>query len=154
MYRSHSTVMEKDDLSSMPTMISTPSLYLLLAIISVMIFLVYRGAYNRYAHSLSIFPGPFWGSVTDFHLANIISTVPTYTYEMHKQYGRIIPMPQQKAPPAFTNTLIKVASFALHQICCPLVIPSFFLSCIKDTPTRLPFIVPGFSKALPQCSKP
>ena len=45
------------------------------------------GIYNRYFHALSKYPGPFWGSVTDFYKFYMITSVPTLGLELHKKHG-------------------------------------------------------------------
>lgn len=45
---------------------------------------------RRYFHPLSRFPGPFWGSLTDWYLVWVIKSVPTYGLDLHKKYGPIV----------------------------------------------------------------
>ena len=61
------------------------------AIFSVIaLFAVLKGLYNRYLHPLRKFPGPFWGSVTDFYKLYVVSKMDAHTrgVEMHKRYGQ------------------------------------------------------------------
>ena len=60
------------------------------AITVIVLFAFLKGLYNRYFHPLRKFPGPFWGSVTDFYKLFIISKMDAHTrgVEMHKKYGR------------------------------------------------------------------
>jgi hypothetical protein len=48
-----------------------------------------RGIYNRYFHPLAHFPGPFWGSVSDFYKLWIIYKRDAHTLglQLHKKYG-------------------------------------------------------------------
>lgn len=50
-------------------------------------YFIYVCIRNRYFHPLSAFPGPFWGSITDWYLVYVIKSVPTYGLDLHKQYG-------------------------------------------------------------------
>ena len=56
----------------------------------LLFILVCNGIYNRYFHPLRQFPGPFWGSVTDFYKIYLIATkhISTYEMELHHKYGR------------------------------------------------------------------
>jgi len=51
--------------------------------------LVLQIIYNRYFHPLRNFPGPFWGSVTDFYKLFVVAKMDAHTrgVEMHKKYG-------------------------------------------------------------------
>ena len=56
----------------------------------IALFAVFKGLYNRYLHPLRKFPGPFWGSVTDFYKLYVVSKMDAHTrgVEMHKKYGQ------------------------------------------------------------------
>ncbi|TAQ85503.1 hypothetical protein B7494_g6168 [Chlorociboria aeruginascens] len=51
---------------------------------------VLKGIYNRYFHPLRHFPGPFWGSVTDFYKLYIVAQMDAHTrgVQMHQKYGK------------------------------------------------------------------
>lgn len=53
------------------------------------ITVLYNVIYNRYFHCLSRFPGPFWGSITDFHNTYLFSTrrVHLELLALHCRYG-------------------------------------------------------------------
>jgi len=46
-----------------------------------------QALYNRYFHTLSTIPGPFWGSITQFYLVRVIASVPMLGLELHKKHG-------------------------------------------------------------------
>jgi hypothetical protein len=57
-------------------------------------FLVYYVTsviYTRYFHSLSAFPGPFFGSISNFWKLWILSTTESHTraLDYHKTYGNL-----------------------------------------------------------------
>ncbi|RAK91925.1 cytochrome P450 monooxygenase [Aspergillus costaricaensis CBS 115574] len=55
-------------------------------------YVVLRLMYNRYFHPLRNFPGPIWGSLTDFYKLYIVAQKDAHTrgIEMHKKYGPIV----------------------------------------------------------------
>lgn len=57
---------------------------------TILAVILLRGFYNRYLHPLRNFPGPFWGSVTDFYKLFIVSKMDAHTrgLELHKKYGQ------------------------------------------------------------------
>lgn len=57
---------------------------------TILAFILLRGFYNRYLHPLRDFPGPFWGSVTDFHKLFIVSRMDAHTrgLKLHQKYGQ------------------------------------------------------------------
>ena len=63
------------------------SYYMILVLVLCFAAFIIRGVYNRYFHPLHRFPGPFWGSVTDFYKFYMITTVPTFGLQLHKKYG-------------------------------------------------------------------
>jgi len=56
----------------------------------VLAFTLCRGVYNRYFHSLARFPGPFWASITEWHLVFTIVSVPTNGLKLHERYGQCV----------------------------------------------------------------
>lgn len=64
--------------------------YLIATIYVLLLFALLKGLYNRYLHPLRQFPGPFWGSVTDFYKLYVVSKMDAHTrgLEMHKRYGQ------------------------------------------------------------------
>lgn len=86
--------------------------FIVFAVFFPLLALVSKGIYNRYFHPLSRFPGPFWGSVTDFYLAYVISSVPTLGLELHQKYGEctrpILHFLNHKAN-AFPGRIIRIA---------------------------------------------
>lgn len=87
-------------LSSVPALV--PSSFVLLSLAeqnrlvatltTIFAFILLRGFYNRYLHPLRGFPGPFWGSVTDFYKLFIVSKMDAHTrgLELHKKYGQLL----------------------------------------------------------------
>lgn len=71
---------------SYPTLLAT-SLFL-----SLLLYAIWRGIYNRYFHPLRSFPGPFWASVTDFYKLWILSTKQAHTLGLryHEKYGPVV----------------------------------------------------------------
>ena len=63
--------------------------YLLFAFLLCVIAGVLKGIYNRCFHPLRNFPGPFWGSFTDFYKLYIFASkhIPSATMDLHEQYG-------------------------------------------------------------------
>ena len=57
---------------------------------TILAFIILRGFYNRYLHPLRNFPGPFWGSLTDFYKLFIVSKKDAHTrgIDLHKKYGQ------------------------------------------------------------------
>lgn len=53
---------------------------------------LYRGIYNRYFHTLRHFPGPFWGSVSDFYKIWVLHTKQAHTLGLkyHEEYGLVV----------------------------------------------------------------
>lgn len=51
---------------------------------------LYQIVYYRFFHPLSVFPGPFWGSVTRLWIAwhNMNETELPTVYELTKKYGK------------------------------------------------------------------
>ena len=58
----------------------------------VVFYALYRGIYNRYFHPLRNFPGPFWGSVSDFSKLWILHTKQAHTLGLkyHEKYGPVV----------------------------------------------------------------
>lgn len=58
-------------------------------------YIVLRLMYNRYFHPLRNFPGPIWGSLTDFYKLYIVAQKDAHTrgIEMHKKYGLKLQLP-------------------------------------------------------------
>lgn len=58
-------------------------------------YVVLRLMYNRYFHPLRNFPGPIWGSLTDFYKLYIVAQKDAHTrgIAMHKKYGLKLPLP-------------------------------------------------------------
>lgn len=54
-------------------------------------YILLNSVYNRYLHPLRRFPGPFWGSVTEFYKLWLFATKESHTieYDLHKKYGTI-----------------------------------------------------------------
>ena len=63
--------------------------YVVVTFIIVAASVVAKGIYNRYLHPLRHFPGPFWGSVSDFYKLYVIAKKDAHTrgVKMHKKYG-------------------------------------------------------------------
>lgn len=56
-------------------------------------YLLLGAIYNRYFHPLSQFPGPFWGSITNFHQAFKLLRVgsePAIVADLHRRYGPVV----------------------------------------------------------------
>ena len=55
-------------------------------------YALYRAIYNRYFHPLRHFPGPFWGSVSDFFKLWILHTKQAHTLGLkyHEKYGPVV----------------------------------------------------------------
>lgn len=62
--------------------------YVLLLALFVILF--YVVIYNRYFHPLHLFPGPLWGSVTDFYHTYLFSTRKYHekVQILHEEYGQ------------------------------------------------------------------
>ena len=76
---------------------SAPSVALLVRVFNLVFLLslsynLYRGLYNRYFHPLRRFPGPFWGSVSDFFKLWILHTKQAHTLglDYHEKYGPVV----------------------------------------------------------------
>jgi hypothetical protein len=59
---------------------------------------IYQIIYYRFFHPLSVFPGPFWGSVTRLWIAwhNMNETELPTVYALTKKYGRRKVSPSQR----------------------------------------------------------
>lgn len=57
------------------------------------VYVLLNSVYNRYLHPLRRFPGPFWGSVTEFYKLWLFATKESHTieYDLHKKYGMYSP---------------------------------------------------------------
>ena len=64
--------------------------YVVATLTTILAFILLRGFYNRYLHPLRDFPGPFWGSLTDFYKLFIISRMDAHTrgLKLHEKYGQ------------------------------------------------------------------
>ncbi|KAL8897227.1 MAG: hypothetical protein Q9192_002681 [Flavoplaca navasiana] len=62
------------------------------ATLLILVYLGYRAIYNRRLHSLRSFPGPFWGSITDFYNTYLLGTARGHLkmLELHDKYGSVI----------------------------------------------------------------
>lgn len=47
---------------------------LILCIVSILFWFAYNVIFNRYFHPLCNFPGPFWGTITDFYNTYLFAT--------------------------------------------------------------------------------
>ena len=58
----------------------------------IVFYALYRGIYNRYFHPLRNFPGPFWGSISDFYKLWILHTKQAHTLGLkyHERYGPVV----------------------------------------------------------------
>lgn len=65
---------------------------LILGIILLASYALYRAIYNRYFHPLRHFPGPFWASLSDFFKLWIMHTKQSHTLGLkyHEQYGPVV----------------------------------------------------------------
>lgn len=63
----------------------------ILSISLTLLYALYRGVYNRYFHPLRHFPGPFWGSISDFFKL-WIHTRQAHTLGLayHAKYGPVV----------------------------------------------------------------
>ena len=62
---------------------------LLALFLSVLLALTCHAIYNRYFHALHMFPGPFWGSISDFHNTYQFGTRQVHVEQLkiHEAYG-------------------------------------------------------------------
>ena len=67
----------------------TTSSFLYFALIVIFLLLLSRAIYNRYFHPLSVYPGPFWASITDFNKFYTINSIPTSGLHLHKKHGKL-----------------------------------------------------------------
>ncbi|KAL8919726.1 MAG: hypothetical protein Q9172_004839 [Xanthocarpia lactea] len=58
----------------------------------IFVYALYRGVYNRFFHPLHRFPGPFWGSVSDFFKLWILHTKQAHILGLvyHETYGPVV----------------------------------------------------------------
>ena len=56
------------------------------------VVLIANAIRNRYYHPLHRFPGPFWGSITDFYKTYLFSTQIYHekVYSLHEKYGKFL----------------------------------------------------------------
>ena len=59
---------------------------------SIFVYALYRGVYNRFFHPLRRFPGPFWGSISDFFKLWILHTKQAHLLGLayHTTYGPVV----------------------------------------------------------------
>ena len=114
--------------------------YVALTLFLLFAALFVTGIYNRYFHTLSKYPGPFWGSVTDFYKFYMITSVPTLGLELHKKHGSRYLASTSKQCAYY---LLQGQSSVWHQICYPSVIQTSFPKSITGKPTKPPGIALG-----------
>lgn len=79
-----------------PAVLASPALVgaqiLILSLSLAACYSIYRAIYNRYFHPLRGFPGPFWGSISDFFKLWILSTKQAHTLGLkyHAEYGPVV----------------------------------------------------------------
>ena len=61
--------------------------FLFMVSLGLAISFVLKAFYNRYFHPLSRYPGPFWGSITDFFKFYAINSIPTKGLKLHEKHG-------------------------------------------------------------------
>lgn len=60
-----------------------------LALEVFVVYVLVKCTYNRYFHPLANFPGPFFGSLTDWYFVYMITSIPTIGMDLHKKYGML-----------------------------------------------------------------
>ena len=97
--------------------------------------LILRILYNLSIHPLAKFPGPFWGSVTDFYKTYLVGTKRFHLelLALHEQYGR---RPWVNSFQTWCSRFVQVQSCVSHQICYPSVIPSCSRRSTTEERTR------------------
>lgn len=76
----------------MPTSSNLLAQAIILGVGLTFVYALYRAVYNRYFHPLRHFPGPFWGSISDFFKLWILHTKHAHTLGLayHAKYGPVV----------------------------------------------------------------
>jgi len=120
--------------------------------ILLLLLAMIQGIYNRYLHSLSGIPGPFWASVTKLYLAYNISSVPIKGLQLHQKYGEHALLERQFLISA--DVLRKVLSCGSRPTSYLLAIPNSFPWCTTNEPTKHLSTAAGCLATRQRCSRP